>query len=124
MRDRALTRTLFSLEGRTALVTGGNGGIGRAIALGFRAAGAQVAVTGRTPEKNEAIGQELGDSGVVFSLDVRDEDAVEQTIAQVVERYGSLDILVNNAGIWRGNPPTELSRADWDAVPGFPALQD
>jgi 2-dehydro-3-deoxy-D-gluconate 5-dehydrogenase len=107
---------LFSLVGHTALITGGNGGLGRAIALGLRDAGAQVAVTGRQPEKNAAIGQELGDPLAVFTLDVRDEAAVERTVAQVAERFGRLDILVNNAGLVRGGPLTTLSRDDWSAV--------
>jgi 2-deoxy-D-gluconate 3-dehydrogenase len=77
-----MKQELFSLEGRTALITGGNGGLGRAIALGLRRAGARIAVTGRKPEKNEAIGQELGDPAAVFALDVRDEAAVERTVTQ------------------------------------------
>jgi 2-dehydro-3-deoxy-D-gluconate 5-dehydrogenase len=107
---------LFSLAGRTALITGGNGGLGRAIALGLRGAGAQVAVTGRRPEKNAAIGQELGDPAAVFALDVRDEAAVERTVTQVAERFGGLDILVNNAGLFHGGPLVSLSREHWDAV--------
>ena len=90
----AMIAELFSLEGRTALVTGGNSGLGRAMALGLRAAGARVAVTARDPTKNQAIGQELGDPGLVFPLDVRDEEAVESTMSQVAERLGRLDILV------------------------------
>src|SRR5262244_2331896 len=89
---------LFSLKGRVALVTGGNGGLGRTMALAYREAGAQVLVTGRNPEKNQAIGQELGDPAAVLTLDMYDEPAVERAIAQVCERYGRLDILVNNAG--------------------------
>lgn len=112
-----LTR-LFSLQGKTALVTGGNGGLGRAIALGFRAAGAQVAVTGRQSAKNEATGKELGDAGAVFALDVRDEDAIVHTLAQVIARFGRLDILVNNAGLFRGGSVLNLAREDWDAVIG------
>lgn len=108
----------FSLEGKTALVTGGNGGLGKAIALGFRAAGAQVAVTGRDAEKNAAMGAELGGTGAVFPLDVRDEPAVEKTIAGVVDRFGRLDILVNNAGLFRGGSILNLTRADWEAVIG------
>jgi 2-deoxy-D-gluconate 3-dehydrogenase len=111
-----MTQELFSLAGRTALVTGGNGGLGRAVALGLRNAGAQVAVTGRQPEKNDAIGRELGDPTAVFTLDVRDEDAVERTIAQVTERFGRLDILINNAGLFRGGSVLTLTREDWDAV--------
>ena len=70
----------FSLAGRVALVTGGNSGLGRAMALGLRDAGARVAVTGRNPAKNEAIMAELGADGAVFSLDVRDEEAVARTV--------------------------------------------
>lgn len=113
-----MSHNLFSLEGRTALITGGNGGLGRAIALGFRAAGAQVAVTGRNPEKNEAIAKELDDRSAVFSLDVRDEAAVEQIVAGVEQRFGRLDILVNNAGLFRGGSVLNLSQADWNAVIG------
>jgi 2-dehydro-3-deoxy-D-gluconate 5-dehydrogenase len=111
-----MKQELFSLEGRVALITGGNGGLGRAIALGLRGAGAQVAVTGRQPEKNEAISQELGDPTTVFALDVRDEAAVERTMAQVVERFGRLDVLINNAGLVRGGPLLALSRENWSAV--------
>jgi 2-deoxy-D-gluconate 3-dehydrogenase len=111
-----MKQELFSLEGRVALIPGGNGGLGRAIALGLRGAGAQVAVTGRQPEKNEAISQELGDPSTVFALDVRDEAAVERTMGQVVERFGRLDVLVNNAGLVRGGPLLALSRENWSAV--------
>ena len=106
----------FSLEGKTALVTGGNGGLGRGIALGLRSAGARVVVTGRNPEKNEAIARELGDDGLTIPLDVRDEDAVRDAVSEVVANFGSLDILVNNAGIERGGSVLDLSREDWDAV--------
>lgn len=111
-------RQLFSLEGKTALVTGGNGGLGRAIALGFRASGAQVAVTGRNALKNETIGRELDDTNAVFTIDVRDEDAVIRTVAQVVARFGRLDILVNNAGLFRGGSVLDLAREDWEDVIG------
>lgn len=106
----------FSLEGKTALVTGGNGGIGRAIALGLRGAGSGVAVTGRNSEKNGAIARELGDDGMTIPLDVRDEVAVREAVSEVVANFGSLDILVNNAGIFRGGSSLEMSREDWDAV--------
>jgi 2-deoxy-D-gluconate 3-dehydrogenase len=107
---------IFSLEGRVALVTGGNGGLGRAIALGLHEAGARVAITGRDPAKNAAIGRELGDPDLVYALDVRDEESVQTTIAQVVGRCGGLHILVNSAGVVRDQPILGLSRADWDDV--------
>ncbi len=106
----------FSLEGRTALVTGGNGGLGRAVALGFRSVGARVAVTGRDPEKNASIAAELGKDGLVIPLDVRDEEAVQGAVAEVVLQLGGIDILVNNAGVVASGPVLELSRNDWDAA--------
>jgi 2-deoxy-D-gluconate 3-dehydrogenase len=113
-----MTQDLFSLEGRVALVTGGNGGLGRAMALGMRAAGAQVVVTGRNPERNKAIIGELGDPQALFSLDVRDEEAVEETMSEVVARFGRLDILVNNAGAWHSAPLLDMTQDDWDAIVG------
>jgi 2-deoxy-D-gluconate 3-dehydrogenase len=79
-------------------------------------AGAQVAVTGRDPAKNAAVGGELGNHALVFAMDVRDEEAVRVTVAQVVERCGGLDILVNNAGVVHDQPMLTLARTDWDAV--------
>ena len=108
---------LFSLAGRVALITGGNGGLGRALALGLRAAGARIAVTGRDPTRNAQVATELGPDSTVLSLDVRSEEAVAAAISGVVERFGRLDILVNNAGVsdWNG-PVMEMPRAAWDAV--------
>jgi 2-dehydro-3-deoxy-D-gluconate 5-dehydrogenase len=106
----------FSLTDRVALVTGGNGGLGRAIAIGLRAAGASVAVTGRDREKNAAAATELGDPGAVFSLDVRDEAAVERTVTGVVARFGRLDILVTCAGDFAGRSALDLPLADWERV--------
>jgi 2-deoxy-D-gluconate 3-dehydrogenase len=108
--------SVFSLAGKTALITGGNGGLGRTIALGFRGFGAAVAVTGRDAAKNAAMQQELGTAGAVYALDVRDEEAVQATVGQVRQRFGHLDILVNGAGLARGGSLLTLSRADWDAV--------
>ena len=108
--------SLFSLDGKVALITGGNGGLGQAIARGFRDFGARVAVTGRNPEKNELMRQELGEAGTVFDLDVRDEDAVQKTMAHVEERFGRLDILVNSAGNAHGGQLIDFRLEDWNAV--------
>lgn len=105
---------LFSLEGKVALVTGANRrGLGRAIALGLREAGATVAVTGRDAAKNAEIAEELGDPGAVFQLDVRDEEGVAATMHGVVDRFGRLDVLVNNAGVASAGPLFELSLERW-----------
>jgi 2-deoxy-D-gluconate 3-dehydrogenase len=107
---------LFSLKGRVALITGGNGGLGRAMALAFREAGAQVVVTGRNPEKNQVMAQELGDPSLVLPLDVYDEPAVERAINLMGEKFGQLDILVNNAGQARRGFAPELSKDDWENI--------
>lgn len=97
-------------------MTGGNGGLGRAIALGLRDAGASVAVTGRDERKNASVAAELGDPDAVFALDVTDEAAVERVVASVVEHFGHLDILVACAGDFAGGSVLELSLADWERV--------
>jgi 2-dehydro-3-deoxy-D-gluconate 5-dehydrogenase len=110
-----MSLNLFSLDGRVALVTGGNGGLGRAMARGLAAAGARVLVTGRSDAKNSDVASEFGAEHVI-SLDVRDEPAVERAIAGIAGRFGRLDVLVNNAGVFRGGSALELSREAWDDV--------
>jgi 2-deoxy-D-gluconate 3-dehydrogenase len=107
---------LFTLKGRNALVTGGNGGIGLAIARGLQRAGARVAIVGRNEEKNAAAGAALGDQAVVLRADVTDEAEVERAVAEAASSLGGLHILVNNAGGFHGGPVTELSLAGWRTV--------
>ena len=111
-----MTNSSFDLSGKVAIVTGGNGGIGLGIARGFRDAGASLAVAGRSPDKNAAVAEEFGDDHGVYDLDVRDEAAVENTVAQVVEHFGRLDVLVNNAGVTRDNLLMRMKEEEWDQV--------
>ncbi len=93
---------LFDLTGRVAVVTGGNRGIGRAVAIGLARAGASVAVLARNAEKNRLVLEELANIGkpaVVLELDVTDRAALAPTMATVERELHGLDILVNNAGI-------------------------
>jgi 2-dehydro-3-deoxy-D-gluconate 5-dehydrogenase len=91
----------FRLDGRVALVTGGNGGIGLALARGLQRAGASVAVTGRNPAKNSRARIELGPDALVLAVDVTNEDAVADAVDQVASVLGRLSVLVNNAGTFR-----------------------
>lgn len=107
---------LFSLEGRVALVTGGNSGIGRRVALAFRDAGAKVVIAARRADRNAQVLTELGDGHAAFEMDVTDEAAIERTLASIGQRYGHLDILFNNAGAVNRKSVMELSLAEWDRV--------
>ncbi|NIO39611.1 MAG: SDR family NAD(P)-dependent oxidoreductase, partial [Burkholderiales bacterium] len=75
-----MSNALFSLEGRVALVTGGNSGIGRALALALRNAGAKVAIGSRRADRNAEVLAELGSDCAAFQLDVSDEKSVEKTV--------------------------------------------
>jgi 2-deoxy-D-gluconate 3-dehydrogenase len=94
--------SLFDLGGRVAVVTGGNRGIGRAIALGLARAGASVAVLARNEEKNSLVLAELqaiGRPAMALQLDVTDRAALSPAADTVEAALGGVDILVNNAGI-------------------------
>ena len=116
-----MTRPLtVDLEGRTALVTGGGTGIGRAISGGLARCGARVVVNySRSAAEAEATVAEIaaqGGQALALRADVTDEDQVSQAVATAVQTYGGLDILMANAGGPTESCPTEeLSSRDWDA---------
>jgi NAD(P)-dependent dehydrogenase (short-subunit alcohol dehydrogenase family) len=92
---------LFSLVGKRALVTGASRGIGRAIALGYARAGADVALLARSGPELQAVADEtraFGHSVATAPCDVTDADQLEHAVPLIVEELGGLDILVNNAG--------------------------
>ena len=105
--------------GLTALVTGGGTGIGRATALAFAAAGAQVAICGRRGEMlevtRELIERGGGDCHTAVA-DVRDPDQVERVVSGVIDRFGAIDVLVNNAGGQFVAPAEEITDGGWRAV--------
>jgi len=110
---------LFDLAGRSALVTGGNGGIGLGIARGLAKAGAAVAIAGRNAAKTAAAKAELEALGArceALEADVADPEACRRLVESAAERLGRLDILVNNAGIALGGRPERLALDDWNAV--------
>jgi 2-deoxy-D-gluconate 3-dehydrogenase len=106
----------FSLDGKVAFVTGANSGLGRAVAVALRDAGAHVAIGGRRADRNAYVLESLGSSAAAFELDVADEASVENALAGTVERFGRLDILVNNAGVGQRASVMELDRATWQHV--------
>jgi 2-deoxy-D-gluconate 3-dehydrogenase len=110
---------LFDLAGKTAIVTGGNGGIGRGIALALAAAGANVCIAGRNPEKNAAVRAEiesLGRACIAVRCDVEQPGDIDATIAAAETAFGGLDILVNNAGIAVLGPPEDTTDETWSRV--------
>ena len=93
---------LFSLKGKTALVTGGTHGLGMAMAEGLGSAGAELLISSTTPAKLEAALEhyrQLGYKATGYLFDVTEEKAAAEQVALMEEKHGSIDILVNNAGI-------------------------
>ena len=110
---------LFSLEGRTALVTGGSRGIGKMIAAGFIAQGAKVYISSRKPGACDETAAELSkDGGVCISLpqDVSTVDGVKALAGRLTDLEPKLDILVNNAGAAWGADFEEFPESGWDKV--------
>ena len=105
--------SIFRLDGKRALVTGANTGIGQAIALGLAEAGAHVLAAGRSScDETVARIAEQGGSAEAVTLDLADPAAAAARLGD----FGDLDILVNNAGIIRRADTVEYSEADWDDV--------
>ena len=112
------TAELFSLKGRSALITGGSRGIGRMIAEGFLRAGARVYISARKADACVATADELSVIGPCVSLpaDVSTQGGVQQLVAAYQQHERSLDILVNNAGAAWGAPYEDFPESGWDKV--------
>ncbi|SFN25295.1 SDR family oxidoreductase [Variovorax sp. OV329] len=112
------TRNLFSLQGRTALITGGSRGIGRMIAEGFLAQGARVYISARKAEACDETAKELSAFGHCVSLpaDVSTLEGAKALVEAYAKHEKSLDILVNNAGAAWGAPYAEFPESGWDKV--------
>ena len=106
----------MNLKGKTAIVTGGTKGIGRAIAEALIHEGLSVCIAARKQEEiDKAIG-ELGENTIGFVCDVRDYEQVQALVAYAAKELGGLDILVNNAGIGKFETVEETSPEDFRAV--------
>ena len=110
--------SLFSLEGKVALITGGAGGIASGLARGFAAAGARLILADRNeavvPRVEELRGAGADAAALVF--DITDADAVDRAFKEAVQRFGRLDIVVNNAAIIVRKPFLELTQDEWRRV--------
>ena len=113
-----MSTELFSLEGKAAIVTGASRGIGRAIALGFARAGANVALAARNEGDLKSLAdeiEEIGRRAIVVPTDVTQRDQIETLIERTIEDLGGLDVLVNNAGGTRFMAPIVALRPEgWD----------
>ena len=107
----------FRLDGKTAIVTGGAGGLGKPMAMAYAAAGANVVVASRNAENIGAVAAEIearGQSALPVPVDITDAEQVEAMIARTVDAYGAVDVIVNNAGRWgRGRAPEDTPLDEW-----------
>src|SRR4051812_13391676 len=109
----------FRLDGKVAVVTGGNRGLGRAFAEALGEAGASVAVLARDRAANDRAVAELGAAGIAargFVADVTDREGVARAAGEIVEAFGRVDVLVNNAGTCIHRPALEVTPQEWDEV--------
>lgn len=111
--------TLFSIKGKVAVVTGGNGGIGLGIAEGLAKAGADIVVAGRNRAKSEAAAAKLAQLGIrtgVAEVEVQSAGSCAAMVETAVRQFGRLDILVNNAGMNIRGAPDTMTPAQWREV--------
>ena len=112
----------FSLEGRVALIPGGGGAIGAALAEGLAAAGAQIAVTGRTVETLDAAVERVtnaGSEGLAIAADSTSEADADRVVKETLDRFGRLDIVINAIGGGAGqvlHPAEAYPRDAWDWI--------
>jgi NAD(P)-dependent dehydrogenase (short-subunit alcohol dehydrogenase family) len=110
---------IFGLRGRTAVVTGGSSGIGRAMAIALGRAGARVILVARRPAPIAEVVAQLqrfGTEGYAVPADLAERTAVAAAVATILTEYGEPDVLVNSAAINRRPPLDQLSEEDWDAT--------
>ncbi len=114
-----MTYTPLELNGKVAVVVGGTSGIGRAIALGFARAGADVIPTSRRPEQVEAAAAEIekiGRRSLRIPSDVSDRASLERVLSEAIQAFGKVDILVNSAGRTKRAPTIDFAEHDWNDI--------
>jgi 3-oxoacyl-[acyl-carrier protein] reductase len=113
---------MIDLQGKSALITGGSRGIGKACSLAFAGVGARIGINYRVERPwadllAQRIMEEGGDA-FALSADVGVREEAEMMVDEMVDRYGGIDILVNNAGIWKGCAVEEISDGEWNEMLG------
>ncbi|MGB2625238.1 MAG: glucose 1-dehydrogenase [Candidatus Acidiferrum sp.] len=114
-----MSRSLFSLEGKIAVVLGGTSGLGHTIALGLADAGADVVVSARRQELVDQTASEIERKGrktLRVVADVRDRDSLVNARDSIFNEFGRVDILVNAAGVTRKLPTLEMKETDWNEI--------
>jgi 2-deoxy-D-gluconate 3-dehydrogenase len=111
---------LFDLRGKVAIVTGGNGGLGRGMAQGLAAAGADIVIAARnaskTAETAAAFREQYGIQVLEVQVDVCHESDIQAMVAETLKSFGKIDILINNAGTNIRKQPDELATVEWQSV--------
>ncbi len=114
-----MTYSKLELNGKVAVVVGGTSGIGRAIALGFAEAGADVVPTSRRAEQVENTAREiekLGRRSLRVTSDVADRESLERVLSEAVGAFGKVDVLVNSAGTTKRAPTLTFLEEDWNNI--------
>ncbi|MDF2857612.1 MAG: short-chain dehydrogenase/reductase [Neobacillus sp.] len=112
-------KDLFSLKGKTAIVTGGGRGLGEQIAVAYAEAGANVVVCSRNLDACQSISETLKEKGVrslALKCDVSNQEDIQYVVDETVKEFGRIDILVNNSGVSWGAPALEMPADKWDKV--------
>ncbi len=112
--------SLFDLTGKTAIVTGGAGGIGVHIALGYARAGAKVVVASRNLENLERVVARIdadGGQSLAVKVDITESEQVDDMIAKTVDKFGTVDVIVNSAGRWgKSYQPEDTPLDEWHNI--------
>ncbi len=112
-------KSIFSLEGKTILISGATGGIGSAISRGLAAAGAETALCARNQQKCRELADEIsahGGAATAHALDLPDLDSIHRCVDEVMQRYGKIDVLFNVAGINRREGLLDVEPETYDRI--------
>lgn len=115
MSDDMLHR-MYGLHGKTALVTGGGSGLGKAIATALTQSGAKVVICGRRPDTLDAAAKEIGGTCATLTVDLSDVASIEAFAETLHARFGGIDVLVNNAGNTLKKPFENSDMTDFDSI--------